>query len=262
MKLLNNNFAKSNLVIKIRNLLNIKPILQSLQGIKKSSSISDAFCWRTDKGYTTTFKYSDLLNLFYQKNNSFVKIHIYSKKNELLKKLKVENLDYSNQLIIDTKLLGGLEDYGVFYVYHTLEEKLDEKNDENFLISNRCYLGFSKNNNLNSFVHGNTLAKFQNLNGKRKNNDVDIVKTTLFSNNIYRIQNYFKDFSKTELFFANPTSKTLNILIGEKKYILKPRYSLIIDATEKNSIKFKSNCLLLRPIIFNYKNNYLDVYHS
>ena len=258
MKLLIKKFANTNLGVKIRNLLSIRPVHMSIQGIKKSSSVSDAFCWRTDKGYTTTFKYSDLLDLFYKKNNSFVEIHFYSKKNELLKKLKFENLDYSNELLINANLLDGLEDYGVFYIYHILDEKIDE----NFIISNRCYLGFSKNNNLNSVVHGNTLAKFQNLNGEKKNTDIDIVKTTLFSNEIYRIQNYFKNFSKSELFFANPTAKTVRFSIDEKKYILKPRYSLIIDTTKKQSINIKSNCLLLRPTIFNYKNNYLDVYHG
>ena len=106
------------------------------------------------------------------------------------------------------------------------------------------------------------MAKFQNLNGEKKNTDIDIVKTNLFSNELYRIQNYFKNFSKSELFLANPTSKIVSFSIDEKKYILKPRYSLIIDTTKKQSINIKSNCLFLRPIIFNYKNNYLDVYHG
>ena len=30
-----------------------------------STTVSDAFLWRTDKGYKTKFKYSDILDLFY-----------------------------------------------------------------------------------------------------------------------------------------------------------------------------------------------------
>ena len=36
---------------------------------KYSITVSDAF-WRTDSGYTTKFKYSDILNLFYKIKDS------------------------------------------------------------------------------------------------------------------------------------------------------------------------------------------------
>ena len=49
MKLLIKKLANTNLGVKIRNLLSIRPVHMSIQGIKKSSSVSDAFCWR--KGF-------------------------------------------------------------------------------------------------------------------------------------------------------------------------------------------------------------------
>ena len=129
------------------------------------------------------------------------------------------------------------------------------------IISNRCYVGYSKNNNLYSFVHGNTYAKSDNIEMHNKLKSHDIIKTSL-NRQKYKIQNYFKDFTKTELFFANPTENNIDINIDNKKYYLEKRQSLILEVSNMNSIIFNSNCLYLRPIIFNYKNNYFDVYHG
>jgi len=145
----------------------------------------------------------------------------------------------------------------VFYVYHLSKEKIDNEN----IISNRCYLGYSQNQNLPSFVHGNTLARFIDISGNNKIYS-DIVKTSLFSNHHYKIQKYFDNFDKNELFFSNPTSKTIKFSIDDKKFQLKNGCSLIIDTSDKKIITVKSNCLFLRPTVFSYKDEYLDVHHS
>jgi hypothetical protein len=36
----------------------------------------------------------------------------------------------------------------------------------------------------------------------------------------------------------------------------------IIDVTNEKEINIKSNCLFFRPLIFNYKGQYIDVYHG
>ena len=128
------------------------------------------------------------------------------------------------------------------------------------IISNRCYLGYSQNNNLYSFVHGNTFGKFTSI-FSNKTFLTDIVKTSLFQNHNYTIQKYFDDFDKNELFFNNPTSKTIKFSIENKNYELKPNCSLLVEI--KNSIiSINSNCLFFRPIIFSYYKKYLDVHHS
>ena len=124
--------------------------------------------------------------------------------------------------------LQGGGDYGVFYVYHLSKEKIDNEN----IISNRCYLGYSQNQNLPSFVHGNTLARFMDISGNNKIYS-DIVKTSLFSNHFYKIQKYFDNFDKNELFFSNPTSKTIKFSIDDRKFQLKKGCSIIIDISEK-----------------------------
>ena len=249
--LTNSNFARI-----IRNNLNIKPLIFDVNKINYSASISDAFAWRTDNGFKTKFKFSDILNLFYQIEDSWVEIHFYSKKNVILKKEKIGSLSLSNEFEISSEYLNGIEDYGVFYIYHFSKKKIDNNN----LISNRCYLGFSKNNNLFSFVHGNTLARYKDINNEREVY-TDIIKTSNFKNQSYKIQKYFVDFDLNELFFVNPTSKKINFSLNKLNYKLDPGCSQIIK-TKKPINLIKSNCLFLRPIIFSYKNDFMDVHHS
>ena len=150
MKLLPKNIFLSNIAIKLRNTFNFRPVDVVTVHIK-NASISDAFAWRTDRGYKTIFNFSDLLRLYYKYENTEVEIEFFNKKNVFLKSINIKNLKLSNKLIIDKKFLNGVEDYGVFYVYH--KTKNNFPNDDS--IANKCYLGYSLNDNLYSFVHGN-----------------------------------------------------------------------------------------------------------
>jgi hypothetical protein len=118
MKSLINKIKFSNIGILIRNTINIKPIDIVTLDIKKSS-ISDAFLWRTDNGFETLFKFSDILNLFYEIKNTEVHIDFYSKENNLIKSIKIKDLKLSNKLLINNEFFGGIKDYGIFYVYHS-----------------------------------------------------------------------------------------------------------------------------------------------
>ena len=64
-----------------------------------------------------------------------------------------------------------------------------------------------------------------------------------------------KSFDKTELFFSNPTNKKIKIVINEKdEFFLEKFCSKIIKFIKVEEIEIRSNCLFLRPIVFNYKN--------
>ena len=258
MKSLVKKLKNINIYILLKNSLNFSPV--SLNTFEKDypSSVSDAFLWRTDNGYKTKFKYTDILNLFYKIKNSWVEFHFYSKNNELIKIEKVNDLNLSNELEISSKYLDNLEDYGTFYIYHFSENTKDLNNKD--IISNRCYLGYSQNNNLYSFVHGNTLGKFTSIFSK-ENILTDMVKTSLFKNHTYTIQKYFDNLDKNELLFTNPTSKKIKFSIENKNFELKPNYSLLVEI-KTPIVSIKSNCLFFRPTIFSYKGKYLDVHHS
>ena len=258
MKSLVKKLADTSFGILLRNSFNYKPVY--LKYFKKNYpiTVSDAFLWRTDNGYKTKFKYSDILSLFYKVKNAVVEFHFYSKDNKLLKIEKINHLNLSNEFEITSNYLNDIKDYGVFYVYHFSENKSDL--DYKDIISNRCYLGYSQNNNLYSFTHGNTLARFTNINLK-ENISTDIVKTSLFKNHTYTIQKYFNNFDKNELFFSNPTSKIVKFSLENIKYILN---SGCVTKIEPNNslISIKSNCLFLRPTVFSYQGKFIDVHHS
>ena len=256
MKSLLNKIFKNRLAILLRNTLNVFPVRVNKYYLNKNISISDAFLFRTDNNFKTIFKYSDILKNFYNLENTSVIFEFYTKQNQLIKKKTINNLFDSNELIIDKNFLNGIEDYGIFYIFHLTKNKINEK----IIISNRCYLGFSKNNNLASFVHGNTLAKYQSI--IELDTGTDLIKNSFFLNQIYRVQTYFTDYSKSEIFFANPTSKKIAFEIKNIKYNLKSGSSVIVDITNIKNLEIKSNCYFFRPLIFNYKNDFIDVFHS
>ena len=109
-------------------------------------------------------------------------------------------------------------------------------------------------------VHGNTYSISKTFDFKYEFNN--FVGTSLFQKQEYLIQNSFDDFDFSELIFVNPTSKIVRFSLCGKKYLLEKYSSKIIEIKKEKLIKIKSNCYWLRPIIFNYKNNYMDVYHS
>ena len=256
MKSLIKKILRNRKIIQVRNQLNYKSIDILLDLKNKNMSISDSFLWRTDNGFTTKFKFIDILNFFYEIDKTYAEIIFYTKNGEILKNLKIENLEKINELIIDKNFVGGVEDYGYFNIFH---HNVGAKSD--FIIANRCYLGFSQDNNFFSYVHGNLLSKYKkNTNPMIKSN---IIQNSVFTNQEYSIQNNFGDFDKTELFFANPTSDLINFNIFGNDYSLKKNSCRIIELKKTNKkTVIKSNCMFLRPIVFNYNKNFFDVHHA
>ena len=204
MKSLIKKILRNRKIIQVRNQLNYKSIDILLDLKNKNMSISDSFLWRTDNGFTTKFKFIDILNFFYEIDKTYAEIIFYTKNGEILKNLKIENLEKINDLIIDKNFVGGVEDYGYFNIFH---HNVGAKSD--FIIANRCYLGFSQDNNFFSYVHGNLLSKYKKIYSMIKSN---IIQNSVFTNQEYSIPNNFGDLIK-RLFFANPTSDLINFNI-------------------------------------------------
>ena len=60
MKSLIKKLANTNFGIILRNSFNFKPVYLKYYEKNYPTSVSDAFLWRTDNGYKTKFKYSDI----------------------------------------------------------------------------------------------------------------------------------------------------------------------------------------------------------
>jgi len=244
--------AKSKLSKKIRNILNIKPSFDLVDYNTKNISVSDAFFWRTDNEFETIFKFSNILKFYYGEKDKNIEIIFFDKNNKFLKN-ETLNANLVNEILIDKNYFDNLESYGVFYVFHKPEHYFDG------IIRNSCYTGYSYKKSLPSFVHGNTIAAEFNYNLEKI--EYNLGGFSLFKNNTYIVQNQF-DNKRTEIMLINTTKITLNVLINESRYKLKSGNSIIVDIGKKKLIKIKSNCYLLRPIIFCYDNAFLDVHHG
>jgi len=78
---------KNNRVVKfLRNKFSINPIFIDTSKINSSGIISDSFIWRTDSGFETVFKFSDMPKIFLQKNDTKAEMLFYDSENNFLKK--------------------------------------------------------------------------------------------------------------------------------------------------------------------------------
>ena len=238
----------------LRNIIGFKPVGINTSNLSENYSISDAFFWRTNDGFKTIFKFSDLLKIFFKLDQSRVQIIFYDKNYKFIKEFEINSLDISNEFIIDKSFLGGLSDYGIFYIFHKTKKKFNNS------VRNSCYTGYSYNSSIFSFIHGNIPVTYQMYD--RTNFESNIVSKSLFKNQTYKIQNYFDNFSKSEIFLNNPTNKKINFNLNGLKYFLNSNCSKIIDVSNFQEIELISDCYFLRPLIMNYKNNFFDIYHG
>lgn len=257
MKSLLKNILSSNISKLIRNTINFRPIPFDLSKLKKNHSLSDAFVWRTDENFKTIFRYPDLLKLFYKIENSTTEFHFYDNNFNLIKKITLDKIKLYNELIIDKSLLNNYQGFGIFFIFHK-KKKLNLNNP--IILNNRSYLGFSYKNHLPSFVHGNIHVISENIENEKK--ITNLVNNAIFMNQKYTIQNNLKNFNKTQLIFVNPTTKKIKFSLNDKKFNLNGLCSTLTTLEKTSIASIKSNCCFLRPIIFNFNNDYMDVYHS
>ena len=247
MRLLKNKF-----IVKFRNYLNLKPVKIFSDIVPSKASVSDFFPWRLDCGFETYFRFTDYPKIYNSNARSFAKIYIFDNNGKLILKDIKNELYKTNELKI-SNLIGNRYTFGSFYVFlgdHNFENQISTRNS--------CYVGFSNSNNLASFVHGNIPNAYLVKDRIHQN----IVGISLMKNNLFRIQDQFDDYDKVELFISNPTSNRIIFEINKLNYNLEVNQSKIIDVTNLKTVTIKSNCYLLRPYIFKYKKNFIDVHHA
>ena len=255
MKSYIHRIATSHLGVKLRNFFGLRSVPISFSHLQQNSSVSDGFIWRIDKNFKTKFNFTDLLPLFSKNSNNSISIEFYDNLHRPIKKIQLKNLaNLSQEIIIDKKLLG-VEGYGSFYIYHTSTTLLEES----ITFSNRCYVGYSYKNNLYSNVHGNTYVKSKGINNDKF--EGNMIQSSWFKKYNYTLQNSFKGFDKTELIFVNPHSFKIKINLNNKNFKLSPYEVKIIDFKEKIA-KIRGNSYFLRPVVFNYLKDSIDVYHT
>lgn len=251
--LLINNLLKRIFSKRIRNLLGIRPTPTLIDYNSGNTSVSDAFFWRTDGDFQTIFKLTNILNYFYNVKQSNIKLIFFDKNNKFLKEYNIIDPDTSSQILINKSFLNDVSDYGVFYVFHETDEIL------NAIIRNSCYTGYSWKKNIASMVHGNTITAHKKFNSEVINYGAG--GYSFFKERPYYIQNYFNS-KKIEIMLVNPTNREIKISVNNNNFNLKKGCSKLINTHNEHTIKIDSKCYLLRPIIFESNNEYINVYHG
>ena len=77
----------------------------------------------------------------------------------------------------------------------------------------------------------------------------------------YTIQNNL-DAQETEMMLVNPTNIQISFKVNDKNFKLKKGCSELITIDKNKLITINSNCYLLRPIIFERTNDFINVYHG
>lgn len=220
----------------------------------KSISISDAFVFRTDRGFQTLFRFMDILKLFYNLGNSQIIMTFHDNNNRLILEKTLNIIDRYNEIKINSTFLKGYRGIGIFYIY-----QIPKKKSVSLRFSNRCYLGYKYDGKL-SYVHGNSYVSGMEILTKKK--IYGFVKKSLISNWKYSPQKNFSKYDYSEIIIVNPLDSKLNFFCCNKWYKLEKNCLININIKKEKKIDLISNCTLLRPLIFSYRKNYFDVHHA
>jgi len=247
--------ATSPLGVKLRNLTGWRSVPISFAHLQKNATVSDGFIWRVNENFTTKFNFADLLPLFTNSSDNTIILEFFDHLNRPIKTITLENLvDVSQEIIIDSSLLNTTG-YGSFYIYHTSNSTLQEC----ITFSNRCYVGYSYQKNLYSNVHGNTYVKSKGINNEKV--EGNMIQSSGIRKYQYTLQNSFKGFDKTELVFVNPHNYTVKMELNGLKHRLSP-YEVKVIEFKDDIATIRGQSYFLRPIVFNYLNGRIDVYHT
>ena len=95
---------KSKPGIFLRNNIGFKKVPMLLPSSKENSiSVSDTFIWRTDNYFYTVFKFTDILKLFYDCQETKIELVFYDDCNNIIKRLDILAETKNHELIIDQK---------------------------------------------------------------------------------------------------------------------------------------------------------------
>ena len=192
----------------LRNLFGFRPPVVLLEN-KKSFFASDLFFWRTDQGYSTIFKASDILKKFYDEESALLFIFFDQNGRELFRKTLQFN-DGIAELTINTGFIGQ-EAMGTFCAFNTLMRPTKKK----IKATNRCYVGYGKKGSF-SMVHGNLLALYTSKFKDFRLSDISIkpAVSSKKGNYKYYLQKSNFEFFHNSLIFVNPLDRDITVSVS------------------------------------------------
>ena len=242
----------------MRNFIGYKPVGFVFPANVRNYSCSDLFFWRTDSGFKTIFRFSDIPEIYYGIKHSKVLLVFYNSIGNEIKRIKIKVTAPVTEIMIDRNYLDGLTGIGTFSIFHLVES--DESME--IKITNRCYIAYQRHNSIPSFMHGNIEAQYLNLDFLAKDQIKNDVAQTIHYKNEYVVQKNLSLFDYSELLFSNPTKRKIWIKIGNIKKVLEPLSCQLVRFEGNDLVRIKSNLSMPRPVIFSYKNDFFDCHHG
>ena len=239
----------------------------------KFDVISDLFPLRIENNWNSYFELLNIPQLidpniksklknniqfiFFNSDGAKVGSHKITLNGELKTTINLKNICNNQGIYLD----------GTFAVFHTnLIENIAAKGS---FMTERGYIGYENKSlgPIKGYVHGNfdaiSMGKKTSLLGK-----------TSFLNKRYNIQYEFEDNATYELFWVNPSKKSVNLKIidlsnSDKKNIIKIKPGGLksyiyksLSNKKRTSLIIESKLNLARPIIFKYMGTSFDVCHG
>ena len=259
MKTFFHKFLRSNALKEIRCLLNIKPDLYTYTD-KNAISASDLFVWRNDKNIKTVYV-TDNPAKKYLKKKATINLIFFDSAGVYVceRKFLIEDDVFSIKIEeIDDRLQGE----GTFYAFIIPETY---EFNESLSIINKTYVGYCLEKSNYSFVHGNLVAGYTNINNSSINiNEIRQAIVNVRKRTRYKLQKRFDDNKSYELIWVNPLKRALTIEIFNKNIVIPPRghHILRFDNPAVGSFDYYSDSPITRPLVITYCCKFLDVQHG
>lgn len=244
--------------VAVRNATGFRPPTYLIQN-ENSFLASDLFFWRTDKGYSTIFKASDILKKFYDEESAILLILFDKQGQEIFSK----TLDFKEGIgdfTIDSSLVET-EGMGTFCAFNILLNPSDRK----IKATNRCYVGYGKKGSF-SMVHGNLLAMYTSKDTSLELTNPAVIKPAVSSvkgKYPYYLQTSNHEFFDNTLVFTNPLDRVISVSISGKIFQIGSRCCKAIQVPKDDElIVIESDFIFPRPLVFSESGSFFDVHHG
>jgi len=248
--------------VAFRNFLNIRPPVFTYEHQAAYLS-SDLFIWRTDCGFTTVFKASDILKKYYE-IDSYLKLVIYDSAGNHIGTHDIEFYEGTLTFLIDKKTVGR-EGHGTFCAINLPARR--NLNPPTFNVINRCYVGYGVNGSY-SMVHGNLVGVW--VDPKIPPDEIQYNLTPAANSKrgkyTYMIQDSFSHSIELSLMFSNPLKRHIKLKVNGQTHTIEPMGSLIQvngHLYDRNGVvTIQSDFIFPRPLIIVKDGIFIDCHHG
>lgn len=268
MKNLIKDFVSEDILLFLRNNLNIRPLGYSY--LKKNIiSISDFFFWNTKNKFDTKINITNLASQVLPKIKQDCNvIFIFFDSNGKVIFNDEINLKYFQSYSFSVSKYCP-NNFGSVAIFHRFKNFKELKEHGSF-VTEKGYVGYNYDNGPWSYVHGNNSSLSYSIDKKI----FPLLSSTILKINSYIPQVRFDDCTDSSLVFNNPLDIDLRTTVDiyDKNWLklhsiqelTKPKNTKILHLGDmkKSYVKIKSNMILFRPMILKKYETYFDIFHG